>query len=346
MQYQLEKESKIFVYCPSGAVTGGAELLHQLVDILNNNGREAYIVYFGRQVDSVIPDDYIKYNIRIANDIEDDSKNVVVLYEGYFKKLFEIKKAQVFLWWLSVDNYFTSQQYEITIADCWNFNKKLVPGVLLRQLLRLKMYKKNHFSLKQLSQNPQVVLNGYQSEYAHLFLRDHKFTNLVRLKDYVNTDNFRDINYSLKEDIVVYNPKKGMNFTKKLIENAPDIKWIPIINMNRNKVIETLSRAKVYIDFGHHPGKDRLPREAAMNGCCIITGKRGSAGIYEDIPIPSQYKFNQKSQDIDIILYTIRNCITDYDSCIGDFISYRDHIFNEKSEFENDVIKIFVNENC
>ena len=30
---------------------------------------------------------------------------------------------------------------------------------------------------------------------------------------------------------------------------------------------------KLYIDFGGFPGKDRLPREAVMHDCCIITGK-------------------------------------------------------------------------
>jgi len=33
---------------------------------------------------------------------------------------------------------------------------------------------------------------------------------------------------------------------------------------------------QVYIDFGHHPGQDRLPREAVQCGCVVITGKRGS----------------------------------------------------------------------
>jgi len=44
---------------------------------------------------------------------------------------------------------------------------------------------------------------------------------------------------------------------------------------------------KLYVDFGKHPGKDRMPREAAVHGCCIITGRRGAAGNPFDIPIPN-----------------------------------------------------------
>lgn len=36
--------------------------------------------------------------------------------------------------------------------------------------------------------------------------------------------------------------------------------------------------------FRQPPGKDRMPREAAMPGCCVITGKRGAAANPFDIP--------------------------------------------------------------
>ena len=32
---------QIYIYCPANFVTGGTELLHQLVDVLRNNGAEA-----------------------------------------------------------------------------------------------------------------------------------------------------------------------------------------------------------------------------------------------------------------------------------------------------------------
>jgi hypothetical protein len=53
----------------------------------------------------------------------------------------------------------------------------------------------------------------------------------------------------------------------------------------------------LYIDFGHHPGRDRMPREAAMHGCCLITGILGSAGNAIDLPIPKEYKLNSSQDD-------------------------------------------------
>lgn len=69
--------------------------------------------------------------------------------------------------------------------------------------------------------------------------------------------------------------KKGIKFTKKLIDKSIGIKWIPIENMTTQQVKSLLGNSKVYVDFGNHPGKDRFPREAAIMGCCVITGKRG-----------------------------------------------------------------------
>lgn len=54
-----------------------------------------------------------------------------------------------------------------------------------------------------------------------------------------------------------------------------------------------MSKSKVYIDFGNHPGKDRIPREAAISGCIVITGKRGAAAFAEDVCIPETYKFDE-----------------------------------------------------
>ncbi len=38
-----------------------------------------------------------------------------------------------------------------------------------------------------------------------------------------------------------------------------------------------MRKAKLYIDFGYHPGKERMPREACLLDCCLIIGKDGSA---------------------------------------------------------------------
>ena len=80
-----------------------------------------------------------------------------------------------------------------------------------------------------------------------------------------------------------------------------------------------------------------LPREAALNGCCLITGIRGAAYFYEDIPIPDIYKLDEKKVSKEDVISLIRNVLADYEKCFSDFNYYRSRILMEKAEFEEDV---------
>lgn len=342
--FNIDSGTKVFVYCPAGVVTGGAELLHQLVDVVNRNGGDAFIVYYGDK-SHTIPDDYKKYTVKIAESVVDSGENIIVIYEGYFKKLFEIKNAQVLLWWLSVDNYFICQANNLAVLDLIRFSPLFAFKILAVRCMKTLLGKREKyiFSLRQLAENRLVKCNGYQSEYAKNFLNEKGFKNIYPLKDFINDEHsFDERLLDKKKDIAIYNPKKGIKFTRKLISAAPDIKWKPIQNMSRAEVIECLQTSKVYVDFGYHPGKDRLPREAAMNGCCIITGKLGSAGFYGDIPIDeSEFKFSQSKKDIPLIISKIRFELSNYKAEIMKFKEYRSCISREKSEFEAQAKELF-----
>lgn len=337
---QVYPDTKIFIYCPAGLVTGGAELLHQLCDVLNRSGCLSYIVYYGSR-EKKIPMDYQKYKINISEYTEDCANNIIVICESIANYTFKFKKAQIFLWWLSVDNFYYGQQSFLKIKEYFRWNKAFVSVVLKKKLkgfLKLENRFINNYDINMLI---EVGCHGYQSEYAKDFLINHGVKKMMPLKDYINTEYFNKVSFRDREDVVLYNPRKGIKFTNKLIAFAPEINWKPIENMTRTEVLSTMQRAKLYIDFGYHPGKDRLPREAAINGCCIITGKLGAAGFWGDIPIDTQYKFNQGDVDIPLIIDKIKYLLKNYNKKISDFESYRNIILLEKSDFEKDVISTF-----
>ena len=106
-------------------------------------------------------------------------------------------------------------------------------------------------------------------------------------------------------------------------------------------MLHLMQISKVYIDFGNHPGKDRIPREAAICGCCIITGKRGSANNKIDIAIKDKYKFEDRLSSIDQIHSLICDCMDNFDICQSDFKNYREIILKEEAIFKENVLKIF-----
>jgi hypothetical protein len=63
----------------------------------------------------------------------------------------------------------------------------------------------------------------------------------------------------------------------------PKYKWIALENLTTIEMKKLIGKSKIYVDFGNHPGKDRIPREAAINA--------GSANNSIDLSINDEYKF-------------------------------------------------------
>lgn len=328
---EIKNNTKIYVACPANSATGGPELLHQLVHELIKLGFDAYMYYYRLTVNKhPIHEAYISYNNKFANIIEDTQNNILVVPETNTELIYEYNSIQKVIWWLSVDNHFG-------FLNSNNNLKKNIKNILYN----FKIYPKQklyRFSKK------ENIIHFVQSEYAKQMLKNKGINNSFFLGDYLNkffieqqTNNI----IARKENIVIYNPKKGIEFTKSIIEKAKFIKFVPIENMTRDEVANLLSSAKVYIDFGNHPGKDRIPREASISGCCVITGKDGSAKFYEDVPLDEEFKFTTINKNIPLIIEKIKNCFNNYESESKKFDNYRAIIKNEQSKFIDDIKNIF-----
>lgn len=149
------------------------------------------------------------------------------------------------------------------------------------------------------------------------------------------------VDLSAKKNIVAYNPRKGFEITEQLMELAPDIDWRPIEKMTPEQVQNLLAQAKVYIDFGNHPGKDRIPREAAISGCVVITGKRGAAANDVDINIPADFKFDERAIDGQPIIQKIREVFDNFTAAHARQADYRARILDDKNRFTKEVAAAF-----
>lgn len=315
---------QIFVISPTCVATGGTELLQQLCKVLNNNNIKASMFYTEEYNNSPVYKRFSFYNNPISKKIIDSPNNIVIVNETQTKYLKKIKKAKKYLWWLSVDNYFGSLKNKTDF------------------LHKLYYFIKDFFYQKEFKTCKHLV----QSYYAYLFLKRKKINdkNIYYLSDYLNDEYVQNAhNYELsnKQNIIVYNPKKGIDFTKLLMKEIKEYQWIPIENMTPDAVSLTLRKSKVYIDFGNHPGKDRIPREAAISGCCIITGRRGAANNDFDLNIPNKYKFIDDESEIKNIHNCINDCMNNFKMNYEKFNTYRNEILKEENKFQEDVLKIF-----
>lgn len=285
----------VYVMCPPKQATGGIELLNQLTAELNRHENvDAKIWFRGHHGEDLMPEEYEQYENPYDTCQNVPADAVVVVPEIWAKKAAEFKRPCIY--WESVDNY----------VAC--YGQKTLPSKL-----------------------PNHTIHLTQSEYARQFLMQNGVSDSIEVTDYLNDDFFADYEEGERKPVVLYNPRKGWMNTQKIIRRCSRISFIPIQNLERADVIRLMQRSMVYIDFGHHPGKDRIPREAAMCGLCVITGRDGSARYFEDVSIPEIYKIDKN--DTAQIAERIRSCLENYAVRRNDFDGYRDRIRGEKERF-------------
>lgn len=304
----------IYIYCPWCYATGGTELLHQLGYTLNLLGFEASMIYYeaGKKNGPVMHPHFEKYHVPVLEEIVPSDDAVVILPEPMAKHMSDICTQVPFgtkvLWWLSVDGAELSKEDEAALSK----NTDVV----------------------------HMVQSYYAKDYVcrRIGVPEEK---ILYLSDYINSMFLNVKNDLPRENVVLINPRKGFERTSQLImKSNADICWKVLNEIVPSDVPEILSRAKVYIDFGNHPGKDRFPREAAACGCRIITGKRGAAAFHGDVPIPEELKFDDDAPDKQI-LEMIYVLIKNYEASGELFKDYIDFIKEEFHSFESDVFSIF-----
>lgn len=169
------------------------------------------------------------------------------------------------------------------------------------------------------------LIHLYQSHYAKEKVNKEGFM----IGDYIN-DNFNYDEDIQKEDIVCYNGTK--DFVTQEICDSLGIKCIKIEKMRKREVHNVFKRCKIYVDNGNHPGKDRMPREAALLGCVVITNRKGSASNDIDIPI------EEKCSNDDECKKLIKKVFSNYEFYLEKQKSYKNSIKIEKNIMKQNII--------
>ena len=111
---------------------------------------------------------------------------------------------------------------------------------------------------------------------------------------------------------------------QSVMNACADITFKPIRGMTRSEVIDTMRHSKLYVDFGEFPGRERMPREAVLCGCCLITSKVGAAAYIKDFA--HDYKYDMKDGHIWAIKRKIKHVLLNYDECSKDFDVFRESL--------------------
>lgn len=267
------------ILCPRNTLTGGPEALHQLGAAMREAALDAAMVYVPLRPDNRTPDKFTRYGVPVEDRLDDADDVVLVVGETATDWVWRVKRARVLIWWLSVDFHFKRPEKWTKRAKLW----------LRERLPRNRAYA--------FQPHPRVH-HAWQSEYARQFLLRQGVADALPLTDYIApalTVPEHELPTAPRRHVCLYNPRKGWAFTQQLIAacDGSGIEFVPLQGYTEAQLRDLFGRSLLYIDFGEHPGRDRIPREAAASGCIVVTGRRGSAGNAIDVPLPEVYKLDE-----------------------------------------------------
>lgn len=222
-------------------------------------------------------------------------------------KLLQLGCTNVSIWWLSVDNFPISQL-----------------NTLQNQML---LQKCGHLC---------------QSTYAFDFVKRHGGVNVSMLSDEIDLDVPKNIPATADRKFdFCYLPNKATGADEILEGLSKQFAIKPLKNMSRKQIKETLLDTKIFLDFGHHPGKDRVPREAALCGAIPLLRHEGAARFKEDVPLPKGLLIETKAFfDTTAIAEKVQSIIDNSENYNVALDEYVNGILGESDIFKNELLDI------
>ncbi|MFD1510455.1 hypothetical protein [Lacimonas salitolerans] len=299
-----------FVICCPDDYTGGPFALLQLNSAINSLGYKSQILFYDVAKEMRLIEDYMtvsykrRPNISIA-DLKYDvcsvvhKDDVIIFPEREISLLVKFSKngfSNCVLWWLSWDN------------------------APLSQLNRFEELSALHHSI-----------SIFQSHYAQREAASLNIDGPI-VSDYTLYDTRMSEERHVKKYDICFLPRKAIGTEKIIADLQSSFSVFSIENMSHTEVQRALQASKYFIDFGHHPGKDRIPREAALFDCIPIVRKAGAAKHMEDVYLPNFLKLDHSVLSGQGFLTSyIHNLNKNYESILYSLKPYQRRI---RSEFD------------
>jgi len=291
--------------------------------------------------------DYAIYDYEVVDRIPKNPNHRLVITEisplESWRELRQTPAENTWLWWLSVNNapdqrarYFSAQDGNSCVQPVWkeSINRGKIPHSILH---KVRTGVTEFISLKY----SESLLKGNirylaQSEYAVDFCAVQLGKPAVLVSDYL-----RELPAikpgPVRKKMVTYNGARGYSLVGELEHLFPDIEFTPIGGMNYQQVCEILSESNAYLELGHLPGRDRLPREAGRLGTPVVLLERG-AGVYqEDFPLPKHYRIPFSPDWATNFASALQSVTIDRYQATQEQSSFREWILGDKERFNLEV---------
>lgn len=338
---------KIYIVC-AFSKTGGTKTLHQMANLICDNGHDVKLVYYKKA--ELFKDGNCLYDwckCHIAQDIEDREDNIIIAPESMTYVLVPYKNIKKAIFWLSLNFYFWTIPHNKVIEKMrlYSYPRFVYPLAyfhLRKDFIREKIVDTSDF---------KHFYHIYNCEYARRYLReqgvpDSSMHYLCGPIENSFSSQPKELLLEKKKNIISYNVNRDKVVIKQLNEvlaaiklKRPDIELIPIENMSREEVENTLISSKLFLDLGSFPGPERIPREAVLAYANLLIADNGAAANDIDYPIPGKYKMSHLTNNE--IASSAIAMVEQFYMNLHDFDIFRAKVNQQREDFERDIKEIF-----
>jgi len=243
---------KIYFMCPDiSAPAGGVKMMYQLVDILNKNNIEAYMLHTKRNF-------RIKYWEGVNRNYIRNMEDTVTLDEN---DILFIPEQEIEFMMKTKDMTCT----RVAFVQNWAY---FLPN-FLRFNIPLNKSKYQEFGIKHVLASSDVI-----KTFVDYTMNSGKDKLEIGRVDYFIEDIFKPKPLKDKKLQIAYMPRKNKHNLDQIIPTLsmriPNIKFVSIDNMNQEQVAKVLNESAIYLSTGYPEGFGIPPVEAMKSGCIVI----------------------------------------------------------------------------
>jgi len=333
----MKKINVIYFLPEMKGASGGAKVIYKHSNIINNLNKNfsSQIVHLKRNI-------IYKFEASLAKRLSFlNNKN-----SGLDAKKMKIsknyspdKKWQSDIYQKKQSLNFDKEKDFIILPEIWAhfaqdlglIEKKINYGIFVQGFYHM-FSTNNFFKLKKSYEKSKIIISD--SDYSIKCIKNMfpKFTKkIVRVNFSVNEQKFK---ISKKSNLITYMPRKLPDHANLLIfylKNLLPKNWkiVPLTNISEKKLINYLSKSKIFLSFSNLEGIGIPPIEAALAGNKVI-GYTGGGGIeYWRRPLFKKIEPGEIDDFGQILLKEIRNYETNW---IKKSKKYREQLSKQYSE--------------
>ena len=333
----MKKINVIYFLPVMKGASGGAKVIYKHSNIINNLNKDfsSQIVHLKRNI-------IYKFEASLAKRLSFLNNK----YSGLDAKKMKIsknyspdKKWQSDIYQKKQSLNFDKKKDFIILPEIWAhfaqdlglIEKKINYGIFVQGFYHM-FSTNNFFKLKKSYEKSKIIISD--SDYSIKCIKNMfpKFAKkIVRVNFSVNEKKFK---ISKKSNLITYMPRKLPDHANLLIfylKNLLPKNWniIPLTNISEKKLINYLSKSKIFLSFSNLEGIGIPPIEAALAGNKVI-GYTGGGGIeYWRKPLFKKIEPGEIDDFGQILLKEIRNYKTNW---IQNSKKYRKQLSKQYSE--------------